>query len=449
LKDEDKISDLYRKKADELLGNQSDHLLFKSLKDGELDEIWEEISTELDLVEVWNDIASDLDIVMPADSGSGKTVKIIAAVLIIISCLVPVKNIITERQNHQPDKISEIKVNNQSEELIIQNKSGNKNSGEVVKEGISSDLKSTLNKKEYGQSPDIAERNITRADHEAAKPSNNKVLWNDLSDHLTDDPNLVRYLDNAVIERSVFTPVIVPGDNLKNISLYSKIDYNRPIINNNPITGNSDPLRSGSRISIGLITLIKNTWLLNNETFNGLKSETLNTSEIVFFPDIGISLNYSLNKAWQIQSDGFFFSNTGQKYYEYYYGHYSRKEITLRYSTVDLLIKYRITGSRQFIPRCSINVLAGGYFSYLNYAHQRINSDLRNIGSQYGKVDYGVRLGGEVELYLFDHISFVPGLFISLGMPNIYKGIGTIPGYLRSTHNGSADFQLAFYYHFD
>jgi hypothetical protein len=449
LKVEDKISALYRKQVDELLENQDGLYYYGSLDQEELDKIWEEISGEIDIEEIWNKISSDLDIVMPVDSGSGMILKFFAAVLIVLTALIPVKKILTDRQNNQLEKIIEIEKNNRLEELIIPNNSGSRNYEAVVKKAISPALKSPLNKKEYDDRPGMSERNKPGTPHESAKTAGTKIIPNRISDHLTDDSNLAFYIDNTTIERSVCLPVIVPEDNLKNISFYSKSDFIRPVIPNNSFRRNSVPLASRSRFSIGLTTLIKNTWLLNNETFDGLKSETLNTSEIVFFPDIGISLNYSLNKSWQIQSDGFFFSNTGQKYFEYYYGHYSRKEITLRYSTFDLLVKYRITGNRQIRPRLSINALAGGYLSSLNYAHQRINSDFLNISSQYGKVDYGIRLGGELEIQLFDHFSVVPGLFISLGIPNIYKGTEKIPGYLRSTHNGSAYFQLAFYYHFD
>ncbi len=127
-----------------------------------------------------------------------------------------------------------------------------------------------------------------------------------------------------------------------------------------------------------------------------------------------------------------------------------------------LSVKHKFIGSGNFLPRSSINVLAGGYISFLHYAHQKrnkvyvipenndiLNTDLENIGSQYGKFDFGVRLGGEFELQILDRLSLAPGLFLSIGIPNIYKGTVSIPGHLRRTHNGSAEFHLAFYYHFD
>ncbi len=193
--------------------------------------------------------------------------------------------------------------------------------------------------------------------------------------------------------------------------------------------------------------MFKNSWLLNNETLDGLKSESLTTTEIVFFPDVGLSLSYSLNKNWLLQADGLIFSNTGQKYLGYYYGHYSRKEITLRYSTFALSVKYKNIGKEFSKHRSSINLLGGGYLSVLHSVNRKINFETENISSQYRKFDLGIRLGGEFELQILDQLSVAPGLFISLGIPNIYKGNSNIPDYLRRTHTGSAEFHLAFYFH--
>ncbi len=137
MKEKDKISDNYRKQVDELLDNQSGTDLVKPLNQEELDEIWEEISTEMDIGEVWNDISSDLDIVMPVDSGSGIIVKSIAAVLIILIGMIPVKISMLDSGFSQPDISIENKQNEQSAELIIKNKTGDPNIGDQVKGDIS------------------------------------------------------------------------------------------------------------------------------------------------------------------------------------------------------------------------------------------------------------------------------------------------------------------------
>ena len=443
----DKISDNYHKQVDDLLDNQSGLDLFNQLNQEEVDEIWEEISTEMDMDEVWNGISSDLDTVMPVDSGYSIIVKSIAVVLIILFGMIPVQKILLDSHDDQPDKFIEKKQNEQPAEMITKNKPMDSNKGEMVKGDISPALRSSIDKSEDSNKAIPKEKYRTDLIQGSSIPVSREVISTILAPSGMADSNLVVFPEIIPIEKFSISPALFPYD-LKKINLFSKTDFDSLTINYNPSTaGFSLPSIDRGRISGGFITLFKNTWLLNHETLNGFKSESLTTTEIVFFPDAGLSLSYSLNKTWLLQADVFFSSNTGQEYLKYIYGHYSRKKITLNYSTMDLSVKYKFSGSGNFIPRSSINALAGGYISFLHYAYQKINTDLENIGSQYGKFDFGVRLGGEFELQIFNQLSIAPGLFLSIGIPNIYKGTGNIPGYFRKTHNGSAEFHLAFYLH--
>jgi hypothetical protein len=403
----------------------------------------------MDIDEVWNDISSDLDVIMPVDSGSGIIVKSIALVLIILIGLIPAKKAILDSGINQPDILIGNKQKEQSTELTTKNKHWDSNIGKQVKGDISQALRNSFDNSEDGIKPALAERNRTGLTQETPVPVSNEIVSMVLAASEMSDSNLVVSQDKIQIERSDIPPAPFPDD-LRKLKLFSNTDFDSLKISDNSTTdGFPLPLIDRGRISGGITTLFKNTWLLNHETYNGLNSESLNTTEVVFFPDVGLSLSYSFNKTWLLQADGLLSSNTGQEYLEYIYGCYSRKKITLNYLTITLSVKHKFTVSRHFIPRSSINVLAGGYISFLHYAYQKINTDLDNIESQYEKSDFGARLGGEFELEIFNQLSLAPGLFLSLGVPNIYKGTSNIPGYLRKTHNGSAEFQLAFYYHFD
>jgi hypothetical protein len=94
-----------------------------------------------------------------------------------------------------------------------------------------------------------------------------------------------------------------------------------------------------------------------------------------------------------------------------------------------------------------VNFIAGNYISVLHNVSQLEITDISNIVSQYKKYDFGIRLGTEFETQLTDHLSLAPGLFVSLGIPNIYKGTVSIPGYLRKTRNGSEGIRITIYYH--
>jgi hypothetical protein len=448
VKERDNITDKYCQQIDGLLDNQLSNYPFNSLIQEEMEEIWEGISTELDIGEAWGNISADLDIIMPVDSDSGIIIKSVAAALIILIGLIPVNKIIPYSFFTREDIIID---NTQLEKpygTIIKNSPLNYNLGQQVKDDKSPALTGSSVKGEYNnkQTHEVTVR--AAQTHETITLASNAVLSDFLSVPEKADSKLVVPIEITPIEKSS-VPVSLLTGNLDNLNEFSSIGSdNAKIIDNSGVVWSSLPLIDKGRISAGLIASYKNTWLLNHETIDGLKSESLNTTEIVFFPDIGLSLSYSLNKALWLQADGYIFSKTGQEYFDYIYGHYSRKKITLRYSTFVFSAKYKIIGIRQIIHRSSLNLLAGGYLSVLHYASQEINSDHKNIGSQYQKFDIGLRLGSEFEMSLSDQLSLAPGLFLSLGIPNIYKGNIDIPGYLKRTHNGSAGFCLAFYYHF-
>ncbi len=97
------------------------------------------------------------------------------------------------------------------------------------------------------------------------------------------DSNLVVSPDKIPAEKSNIPPVLIPGD-LEKVKLFNKTDSDSLKINDNYSTaGFAMPLVDRGRISIGLITMLKNTWLLNHETFDGFNSESLNSSELLSF----------------------------------------------------------------------------------------------------------------------------------------------------------------------
>lgn len=459
LKGKDKIADEYSKRIEDHLDNQSDPDFFKSLDHEELDQIWEEISYEMDISEVWNKVSSDLDVVMPADSGSGIIFKSVVVILIFLIGMIPVKKVQLDSLDSAgilPEIKIENKLNEQSESEIIKGNDRDNKKSEQYKENVSPVLISSFNKSYERADPIFTKRNIT--DFKYAKPisAGTEGISNLLVVQKIADPGLIVSANKVPDETTVIPSVFIPDHLGKVFVSYPTVPDSLKKNKNSSAEGLSGLLFDERRFSVGMITLFKNTWLLNQETFDGLKSESDNTTNIVFYPDAGVSLGYSLSKTWSIQVDGLFSSKTGQEYHEYLYGHYSFKKITLRYSTIVFSAKYKFTDRKLINIRSSINILAGAYLSVLNhadkktvYTDQKLISDVENILSQYEKYDLGVKLGSELELHLSDNFSLAPGFSLSLGIPNIYKGTNIIPGYLKLTRNGSAEFHLAFYLHYD
>ena len=234
------------------------------------------------------------------------------------------------------------------------------------------------------------------------------------------------------------------SDNLPRITV---LPLRNSLIHDERLTGSylaSRPIKNlEGKISFGTITSFRNTWLLNSKTFDGFRPESLTTTEFVFFPDLGLSMDYRLRGLWSLHSEVYFHSTKGQKYREYIYGHYTTRDISLRYSTAALCFKRKFLTDSYLLQGASFNMISGIYFSALHNAEQIISTVPEDIRTQYHNFDFGFWLGGEIEIPLTDFITVSPGLSLSIGIPNISKGADFING----TRNASEGFHLSFNYY--
>ena len=422
---DNKIPGENSRKADSIFNNRSGSDQYSFLSQEEIDQMWKEISSDLEIEELWGRISDDLDVVMPVRYGYSIILKSIAALIIILIGLVPVlRKAVNEIDESHPGIADMIYQSEQVTEMNLIDS----------EDGI---------RTQYAENKAIIQK------------------WEEKTD------NDYRYHPGVIIPQIQFHPDLVitteekiPEDKIGELSLpYFDQELTGVIIEKDrdslkrtksPSSGrNLTLLNESGRISAGLSMSFKNTWLLNNETFEGLRPASLNRTRIVFFPDIGINLNYSFNTNWQLQADAFFYSVTGQKYNKYESGHYISKEITLRYSTLAISARRRFPGGAWFPSGTTFGAQAGIYLSVLQQADLRKDLEIKDIGSQFQGFDIGLRLGGEIELPLTKNLSVAPGISLSLGFPNIYNDNDKIPGYLKRTRNGSEGFCFSFYYHFN
>ncbi len=464
----DKISSIYREQIARLTDSQSHAGHPLQLKKAEMDDMWGDIRSELDIEDVWSKVASGLDVVMPPDKGPGIFFKGCAAVLLILAGLIPVQKAIPDENLVSPGTAVEFILEEKADEPVSSKEVAE--TGTYRKEEKSNDNVLPADQAEIvdgrGQNGKMLPAKATVQQYagenstESLADESEGIMTDRVSnlhsakrgatlisfDTEIDGETLAPFTEVTPASRAGIGPVASSTGpevmKVAHIPFYGNLQQNESIATARVFPVSVD----AGRFTIGLITSFKNTWLLNQETFNGLRSESLNSTEIIVFPDAGLSLGYSFTGSWSVQAEAYLCSNTGQEYYDYIYGHYSRKRIVLRYSTVALSVKYNTGGERGPENRTSINLLAGGYLSYLHNADRQIDADIEKIRSHYRTFDLGVRLGCEFELHLNNHLSVAPGLSFSMGLANIYKGTGDVPGYLRKTYNGSAVFHLSFYY---
>ncbi len=200
-------------------------------------------------------------------------------------------------------------------------------------------------------------------------------------------------------------------------------------------------------LSFGLTTSIKNTWLFNNETFEGFDRYNHNRTDIKFHPDFGFNIKYRFSQKWSIESGMFISSLTGQSYRQFIQGTFSRKEISLNYFQLELLGSY--TGMGKWFGTedlLRLNSMAGIYVSSLNSAYELINGERRGIEENYKGADFGFIFGQHIDLELGSRITFSPGIRLKWGLSNIYHGKNNIPSGLTATQNRSIEFRLNLYY---
>ena len=454
----DEISDNYRHKIRELLESESEKDNLSGLNRSEADELWENISEELDIDEVWERLATGLDSVMPV-LPRRRLIRIsIPALVMIVLIIITVKDVDHFLQPVRYEQETVTVIDGQVAEGNINNKVDYPESEKPVgTEILSVSRKSDSNIKEV-----TAEEETNTGLNETTNSVPGNVADKDASDSSALKASTPLFSKTGFSYDNYGIPGIPFSGYPENLN--PGLTEIQDILQtgwNSGIPGSLYLSNNRARYSAGLITTFKNTWLLSNETLEGFKSKSENTTEIVFYPDLGLSLIYMLNDKWGLQADAFLSSNTGQDYFEYYGGHYSRKKITLNYTTAVFSVKYRVIKNNN--PVASINLLAGTSISVLHYAYlyytyekyyseneiyRKSTSEPENIGLYYRKFDLGVRLGGELEFKLSNQLSLAPGTFVSVGIPNIFKGSEDIPGYLKRTRNGSAEIRLGIYYHF-
>ncbi len=409
------------------------------LSDGEMDEVWDEISVGIDIEEVWNGISADLRKGIMVDRGPGALLKLIAVALVVLTGFVPGNN---REPYHSILRNEKVIINGGTEKAlkpdlsdrVILTDGGNlpgENNAALAHPSVKRPGNRSIafpGKARIGREYDAITRVPTKRAEEIYSLSQ-KAEPNLKANLFTTQPNM---------DMHVPEPVHYGLDDIKVGADLKNTGFN---LQQSVAAGKMPPVgQSMNRFSIGLTVLLKNTWLLNHETFDGLRSESLTTTKLKCYPDMDIRLNYLLNNIWSIQTNGYFFSQTGQEYNGYYNGHYGIKNITLKYSMVTVSARYMVggTGHNRFHP--SLSLFAGCYFSVLDRADQKILENMENVKWEYRKTDFGIRVAGEFEIFFYKNLSIAPGVSISLGIPNISKG--------RHTRNGSDGLSLTLYYHF-
>jgi hypothetical protein len=196
-----------------------------------------------------------------------------------------------------------------------------------------------------------------------------------------------------------------------------------------------------NRFSIGISLTEKNTWMISQETLEGLDKQKLNRTKAEFLNDIGVILRYTQSERWSFEGTGFLSSKTGQSYRQYMNGIYSSKSYELKYVSFEMTARHTFHRSLK-INNVHFYSITGAYVSHLSSAYKQVDQTQFDVSIDYDPVDYGVIIGYEMEVVLFDRLAIAPGFRIKYGIPNIFADHPGIPDELHTTRNASLEFRL-------
>lgn len=203
---------------------------------------------------------------------------------------------------------------------------------------------------------------------------------------------------------------------------------------------------ASSRYYAGLAGSAANTWLLNNKTIQGLRSDDLTHSLPSFGYSIGIVAGKNITTNLDIQAEVHLVSQTKQNYNEYLNGKFINNNMRFEYSGLSLSAKWYFT-QKDFKGRHSI--LTGIYTGILRNAVQHLNGETISISQDYNSTDYGIIGGYEYQYPIGNSFSVGTGLQTRYGLSNIFSGNEIVPDYLNSTRNASINITFSVRYNLE
>ncbi len=193
----------------------------------------------------------------------------------------------------------------------------------------------------------------------------------------------------------------------------------------------------------GLSGNLANTWLLNNKTLQGLRSDDLTASLPSFGYSFGIMAGKNIAGNLDIQAEIHLISLTRQNYNEYLHGKYINNNMQFNYSSLSLSGRWYLSGHEK-PGRHSI--ILGAYAGLLRNAKQDLNGETISLRQDYDPIDFGVITGYEYHYPVGNGIFLGTGFQTRFGLNNIFSGNDLIPYYLNNTRNASINIILSVRY---
>lgn len=190
---------------------------------------------------------------------------------------------------------------------------------------------------------------------------------------------------------------------------------------------------------IGINGAIKNSRLMNNDTRVANSGNSLSSTSLTFAKDIGVSVQWQNRKNQILQASYLFISESAQTYNQYNEARYGQRRLKVNYQTlsVEFIQPIRFTDAY---------LVAGPYLSKIQSVEESFNDNLRDFTSDYQDWEYGINLGIQYKILIFNKISVQPSVKFQYGLNNIFRGNNLVPANFNNTNPMNISFGIGIYY---
>ncbi len=399
---------------------------FHQLDNTPPNDAWENISNDLDLDEVWQEINSKLN----KRDRRKAIAKITTSLILLISLGAAMftfnnKQTINDKKTLIPEHATIANLNKKKESItnerienngvhnanLKQKKENLFSTSEITKTSSSTKKEHSLltiikNNKEGNNTFLIGKRDTpslhTSVDMNKSA-SNTIVNYNNKMFTITPIMALIKADDNQLLDFLIHQSL--------NDSIHKKS------------TNDNKHATVAPLFIVGASFANANTWLLNNDTYTGLRAGTLNQALFSFGKSYNIFLGYNLSNKYCLQTEWVVNNVHNQQYIDYTNGHHVNRNLEADYTQLNMVMKkknevYYLGGKLH----TSFNYLAGLNYSYVKSFTQKTDETISSVKNEYQNNQYGVILGLEYQIYISPSWIICTGIRTNIGLQNIYKG---------------------------
>lgn len=424
MKKDEQFSDWYRRQ-------------FNKLNETPPDDVWENISNELDLNDVWLSLDSNLNYLENRRKIFVRCFYLIPMLFLFIKV-----GDVSYLTNSNTEKLESNDLATKVNENVIALQSNQKQSNAsnfVLKEKVQNVNKSRIN---FINSIVVSKSYPLNSNANESQVANESILNQGTSQNeqiISRKDSLMNYISSIPLAYNILSE----NDTLKLKDVSYNLAFDSNLINkkNNKITG----------FYAGGVFSLNNIWLVNNLTFDGIKGNSLNDAKIKMGYSYGVSLGYNFVNSWGAELNWYINSQQGQSYSMYNEGRYIDRHIKLDYSVINLSFKNRKQGYNCVLKApSSKNAIFGLNFGILKSGESNsisgTNSQNENVKSSFAPIDYGVRLGYEYEIVAFKKLILSSAIIGDVGFKSIYNGSKNLPGNYSNTRTTSIGFNVGVKY---